>query len=173
MRVVSTLAIIGLIMFNLFGFYFAFVVKQGEIKQASFSVARTQPGQQALILSTYDYQHLQWREKGKEFSRNGVLYDVNSIKEANGKVVMDVTCDDAENELLDNFITLFTGKTSNDSCNQPLKNLLEHFMQQFTHSTYNAGFLIAEKVERIVICDKDVLNSSVISLLSPPPDFAG
>ena len=70
-----------------------------------------------IVAEQYD-DKIVWEEKNKEFSINGVMYDVASIKKADGKTYLYCINDKKEKELLDDLVKAVRAANDNNSNKQ-------------------------------------------------------
>ena len=82
MRKPVSLLLVLILFINLFGFYFAFVVKQADIRQEMLGQIKEMPKVDCkyLSFSKADFQQIVWKQTGKELLFNGKMYDVAYIE---------------------------------------------------------------------------------------------
>ena len=174
MRKPISLLLVSILFINLFGFYLAFVVKRADIRQEMLGQIKDTPRADCKLISfsKAGFQQIVWKETGKEFLFNGKMYDVAFIETLGNNVKIYVLDDDEETSLISGFVTVASQHSDNDGTNSPIKNLLQHFLQEFT--TVSGGFyLFNSPLRQIMFSQNDsCLASYTAELQSPPPKAA-
>ncbi len=124
--------------------YLSFPLVQNEIKDPAF----------------------QWEETGKEFSYQGEMYDVISVKTSNDSFHICAIKDDRENELEKQIASI--RHTKNDSGSNPVFSLLK-FFSAFDIADTAIVFPVTKCFTDHIAKPYDDLISSGTEIHSPPP----
>lgn len=131
--------------------------------------SQTHHHHQILSLSKVEFEKIVWLDDEKEMRFNGKLYDVSRIETSNTDVKLFVEEDSMETKLVDDFVAMFTSQNDKPSNSSPIKNLLQHFMQEFTFNTPST--ISPASLSLISFTEEEFLFSSFITIgQSPPPD---
>ncbi len=169
MRTASSIFLLSVLLLNLFGFYFAFTSQQSEIQKDMVCKSKTKH-HQVLSLSKTEFEKIVWLDDEKEMRFNGKLYDVSKIETANNTVKLFVEEDSMETQLVDDFVALFTSQNNQPINSSPVKNLLQHFMQEFT--CHASTTIFHPYFSFVALMERDSLFNSFVTIgQSPPPDF--
>lgn len=171
MRTASSLILLTILLFNLFGFYIAFTVEQREIKEEMTALLQDKNEEhlQLLTFTKLEYDNIVWLETGKEFRLNGKMYDVERIETHKGIIRLFVAEDAKEMRLLNGFINLFASQSNNATNSSPVKNLLAHFMQDFILTPSGLPFYCVVISKPFTL--QAIPPASYIPIgQSPPPD---
>jgi hypothetical protein len=169
MRSLTVVALLGLLLLNTFGFYFAFVAKQTEVKSKVAIAMQSKSHSSIIALSQQQYARLVWTTAGKEFLFNGKLYDVASVNTDGNMIQLRVEDDSMETELIADFVSLFASKQNKEQNNSPIKFLLAQFLGEFTGTEiFRLNALCFTSVS---IHETEISFSSFVALRqTPPPD---
>ena len=77
-----------------------------------------------VIIAEQFGDRIQWEEKGKEFSLDGILYDVARIEKKEGKTFLYCINDKQEKQLLENLAKAVNANHSNKQEKNNIKSLL-------------------------------------------------
>jgi hypothetical protein len=172
MRVLSFL-FLSVLLLNMFGFYTAFMVKQGAIHEgrSELTVMANEASHPSITLSKYNFERVSWIREGKEFRHEGKLYDVSKIEFVDGQVKIFVEEDSLETNLINDFIAVLDVQTEKGQNNSPVKLLLEHFLKEFVIE--KSGFVFEPTVSCLSLAEPgSVFNSFIPNTQAPPPDLA-
>ena len=172
MRKFLSISLFALLLLNLFGFYIAFVIKQGDVQKEmeALTNAPVHTAPAFISFSKNDFANIIWLRDKKEFRFNGKLYDVSRIEILKDEVKLFVIDDLAETKLIDEFVSLFHQQNEKNKTNSPLQFLLEHFLQEFT--TGQITVLYHPAVSFTSFFEKDFhFSSFILNQQSPPPDL--
>ena len=108
------------------GYYFIYAVHQHIIKeQIEEQLLATIPESSLEIINAEQFAgKIEWEEKGKEFSLDGILYDVVRIKKTDGKTFLYCINDKKEKQLLDNLAKAVNANHGNQQEKNNIKSLL-------------------------------------------------
>lgn len=93
-----------------------YLIQQHEIKKEMRSYITTHPDEQGttfsfeLVNGSVADKNFSWTNEGKEFTMNGELYDVISVKEQNGSLIIHAINDKDEQQLISTFAKQQKGK---------------------------------------------------------------
>jgi hypothetical protein len=87
------------------GYYFIYSVHQHFIKEEIEQqlLARIPESSLEIIVADQVENKIVWKEKGKEFSLDGVMYDIARVKRSHGKTLLYCINDKKERQLLDDL----------------------------------------------------------------------
>ena len=108
------------------GYYFIYTIHQHIIKeQIEKQLLANIPDASLEIINAEQFaDKIEWEEKGKEFSLDGVLYDVVRIKKSDGKTFLYCINDKQEKQLLENLAKAVNANHSNKQEKNNIKSLL-------------------------------------------------
>jgi hypothetical protein len=170
-RTFTSISLVALLLLNLFGFYFAFVVRQSDIRKdvvESISKGKSE-SLEVFSFSRQEFNAISWLVEGREFEMNGKRYDVVKTEISTNSVELYVENDVRENTLVNDFVSLINTQSEKDQTNSPLKIMLEHFLKEFTQQS---KFVMTEPVMnslRFGQLPGQYLLSWIDELQSPPP----
>ncbi|MEI6312951.1 MAG: hypothetical protein WCP57_11880 [Bacteroidota bacterium] len=146
------------------------VVYYTSIRRVCYTtfIAKRQDKKYTHILSFAKEDKINWEKNGKEFIRNGELYDVLKIDTINDKYIIYAYADSKESKALEHYTALELNKNKNNSSKN--KTIIIDFLKymtpinQFDYLTYFKNILLFYK--------NTSLNKSYIqSCPSPPPEL--
>ena len=108
------------------GYYFIYTTHQHIIKeQIEKQLLANIPESSLEIINAEQFaDKIEWEEKGKEFSLDGILYDVVRIKKTDGKTLLYCINDKKEKQLLDNLAKAVNKNNDNKQGRNNIKSLL-------------------------------------------------
>jgi hypothetical protein len=108
-------SLLALIFTSQLGYYFIYTFQQHLIKERMEKelLSNIPESSLDLIMAEQYGDKIVWEEKNKEFSIDGILYDVVNIKKVEGKTYLFCINDKKEKELLDNLVKAV--RSSNDN----------------------------------------------------------
>jgi predicted transcriptional regulator len=108
------------------GYYFIYTVHQYIIKEEMEKemLARIPESSLEVIVAEELGDKILWQEDNKEFSIDGVLYDVARIKKSEGKTFLYCINDKQEKQLLDNLAKAVNANHGNKQEKNNIKSLL-------------------------------------------------
>lgn len=171
MRVVASIFLVALLFLNLFGFYAAFVVEQGAIRESvSENIERDgNSSGQLMVLSRSEFEDLDWARTGKEFLLNGRLFDVVSIEPTTNGIKIYVESDLRETSLLTEYISLYKEQSGKEPFNAAAKNILQHFFQDFAPEINCLNSFHCWIAFHFNRSNLSFISSFSEGILSPPP----
>lgn len=175
LKSVFAFSLFVLLLVNLLGFYIAFILKQEDIKKdVSVLIEKTESKSNAsLQFTNSQFAQLSWTTEGKEFQYQGKMYDVVRIERAANTVKIFYEEDTAETQLISDFVKLFTQASDKAGSNGPVKNILLHFLQEFTpQSLWHLADISFQFSASIVYYNCFQPSTFVGGLLCPPPNAA-
>lgn len=172
MRSFLSISLVTLLLLNLFGFYFIFMIRQDDIRKEMSELVKQERSQnvQFISFSKYDFDKIVWEQQGKEIRFKGRLYDVTGIEISPNEIKLYVEEDARETDLISDFVSVISSQTEKDQTNSPAKLLLEHFLKEFTVG--QTSYIYDPVVSFILFINKDFHFTSFISDQQfPPPDW--
>lgn len=118
--------LLTIIFMNQVGYYFVYTFHQHIIKEEIEKELLTHlPDSSLELVIAEDWNNkLEWKEKGKEFSLNGEMYDVARIEIKDGKTHLYCINDKKEKELLDNLVKTVNKNHDNKKEGNTIKPVL-------------------------------------------------
>ena len=106
MKKVVALSLLTILFTSQVGYYFIYTIHQYIIKEeVEREMLKKIPESSLEVFIAEQYgDRIEWREEDKEFSIDGVLYDVARIKRSGGKTFLYCINDKKEKQLLDNLV---------------------------------------------------------------------
>lgn len=150
-------------LFNSGGYFVYFKLRQWYIQEEIEEelIKKMDESQLSLIIiSLNDRSTIHWTRKNKEFSYNGMMYDIVKSKTVNQQRYLYCISDVKEKQLIDNFI-----KTNNRHNKKKLQNRINfnYFFELFRFSLHS--FFQNYQYKKINI----LFHSNYTSTPSPPP----
>ena len=109
-----------------------------------------------------------WEEKNKEFSIDGVLYDVANIKQVGGKTYLYCINDKKEKELLDNLVKIVRSANDNNSNKQSGNSIKFQFPDLIADRNEIEPSVLVPINPQHISSNVDLVTS-VKEVSSPPP----
>jgi len=108
------------------GYYFIYTIHQYIIKEGiEKELLANIPDSSLEVINAEQFaDKIEWNEKGKEFSLDGVLYDVVRSKSSEGKTFLYCINDKQEKQLLDNLAKAVNANHGNKQEKNNIKSLL-------------------------------------------------
>ena len=108
------------------GYYFIYTIQQYIIKeQIEKELLANIPDSSLEVINAEQFaDKIEWNENEKEFSLDGVLYDVVRIKSSEGKTFLYCINDKQEKQLLDNLAKAVNANHGNKQEKNNIKSLL-------------------------------------------------
>jgi len=148
------------------GYYFIYTVHQYIIKEEVERELLTHIPESSLEVFVAEElgDKILWEEENKEFSIDGVLYDVARIKKSEGKTFLYCLNDKQEKQLLDNLAKAVNANHGNKQEKNSIKSLLTDLvcMNDQELSTF---FSVSSTYSRFNV----ILVSSFEEINIPPP----
>ena len=148
------------------GYYFIYTIHQHIIKeQIEKQLLANIPDASLEIINAEQFaEKIEWEEKGKEFSLDGILYDVVRIKKSDGKTFLYCINDKQEKQLLENLAKAVNANHSSKQEKNNIKSLLVDLvcMNDEEQSTF---FSVPSAYSRFNV----ILVSSFEEINIPPP----
>jgi hypothetical protein len=153
------------------GYYFIYSFQQHLIKERMEKelLSRIPESSLELIIAENYGNKIVWEEKNKEFSIDGVLYDVAKIKKTGGKTYLYCINDKKEKELLDNLVKAVRSSSENSNSNKHSSNSVKFQLCDLIDDKNEAEPYALVSVNLLHISFHDDLVTSVIEVSSPPP----
>ncbi len=148
------------------GYYFIYSVQQHLIKEQIEEqlLANVTESSLELIVTEQAGGKIMWKERGKEFSLDGVMYDVVKIKKSAGKTLLYCINDKKEKQLIDDLVKAVNGNHNSKQEKSNVKSPLPDF------------FFVNRDEELNVTSEPSAYNyfietpiSSFEEITSPPP----
>jgi len=175
MRRIASVLLTALVLINLFGFYTLFLLKQVDIKEEmaeKISHALSTEHCETLNFDKAEFSELLFNDNGKEFTYNGRLYDVVSIKNSGSRVLVMVEFDANETALVETFGSLFSQQRDKDQSSSPVKIIISHFQQDYIVNHISAVSLNNSLLTGYCPVNQCYPPSSFVAdKLAPPPQF--
>jgi len=148
------------------GYYFIYTIHQHIIKeQIEKQLLANIPESSLEIINAEQFaDKIEWEEKGKEFSLDGILYDVLRIKKSDGKTFLYCINDKQEKQLLDNLAKAVNANHGNKQEKNNIKSLLLDLVCM--NEEGESGFF---SVPSTYSCFNATLVSSFEEINIPPP----
>jgi hypothetical protein len=148
------------------GYYFIYTIHQHIIKEEMERelLAHIPEASLEVIIAEQVADKIEWEEKNKEFSLDGILYDVARIEKKDGKTFLYCINDKKEKQLLDNLVKAVNKNHDNKQGRNNIKSLLLDLVCM--SDTEEPGTFSAPSV---YLCFKVTLVSSFEEIHSPPP----
>lgn len=109
-----------------------------------------------------------WEEKNKEFSLDGVMYDVASIKKVDGKIYLYCINDKKEKELLDNLVKAVRSANDNNNNRQSGNSIKIQFPDLIADKNETEPSVLVSINPQYISFNVDLVTS-VKEVSSPPP----
>lgn len=133
MKKLLSISLVLVFFYSFIGFYLNFAIEQCVIKeQVKEKIISNLPENELTIIkiSLRDQGKITWMEEGKEFSLEGILYDVVKIKKEKDSIYYYCFCDVKESKLIANLDKLVKDQTdhskSRTSLNKQQINVFFH-----------------------------------------------
>ena len=126
MKKVLASSLLAILFTSQVGYYFIYTIHQYIIKeQIEKELLANIPDSSLEIINAEQFaDKIEWNEKGKEFSLQGVLYDVVRIKSSGGKTFLYCINDKQEKQLLDNLAKAVNANHGNKQEKNTIKSFL-------------------------------------------------
>jgi len=123
---ILAVAFLSILFTSQVGYYFIYAIHQHIIKeQIERQLLATIPESSLEIINAEQFaDKIEWEEKGKEFSLDGILYDVVRIKKTDGKTLLYCINDKKEKQLLNNLATAVNANHGTKQEKNTIKSLL-------------------------------------------------
>jgi hypothetical protein len=148
------------------GYYFIYTIHQHIIKEEMERelLAHIPASSLEVIIAEQVADKIVWEEKNREFSLDGILYDVARIEKKEGKTFLYCINDKKEKQLLDNLVKAVNKNHGNKQGRNNIKSLLldlvcmgvEEEIRSFSAPSAYSSFNVS-------------LVSSFEEIHSPPP----
>lgn len=109
-----------------------------------------------------------WEEKNKEFSLDGVMYDVAGIKKVDGKTYLYCINDKKEKELLDNLVKAVRSANDNNNNRQSGNSIKIQFPDLIADKNETEPSVLVSINPQYISFNVDLVTS-VKEVSSPPP----
>ena len=119
---------------------------------------------EVIIAENYKNE-IRWEDKGKEFSLNGVMYDVAKIIKKNDRTYLYCINDKKEKELLDDFLKAVDHNQANG---KQSSNILKSLVPDLIVLSFDEALTISHYTQRFFVKDEEAV-SSYIKISTPPP----
>lgn len=167
MRKFWLLLIIGVFLIYNVVNYPLFFLRRAEIKHEMKELMLATNQFDTLSFSLPAFRSIHWIKKGKEFIREGKMYDVVSLTWANDSIIQIAVVEDIEETNLHQWLRNHTENASSNSLTLKLKLLL------------NANFILQNRIFPIFIPEEEItfvllsitLSETFEEVLSPPPRY--
>jgi predicted transcriptional regulator len=148
------------------GYYFIYTIHQYIIKEKIEKELLTNIPESSLEVFVAEElgNKIVWQEDNKEFSIDGVLYDVARIKRTDGKTFLYCINDKQEKQLLDNLAKAVNANHGNKQEKNNIKSLLLDLVCMNDEEEVRSF-----SVPSIYSCFNVTLVSSFEEINSPPP----
>lgn len=121
-----------------------------------------------VIIAEEHSTKIVWEEKNKEFSIDGVMYDVASIKKTDGKTYLYCINDKKEKELLDNLVKAVRSANDNNSNRQSGNSIKIQFPDLIADKNETEPSALVSINPQYISFNVDLVTS-VKEVSSPPP----
>lgn len=168
-RFCSTI-LLTVVIFASCGTYITFFVQQQIIKSQIRSLVKAEKLKQTEVfqLTEAEFEKLNTYEGGREFSLNGMMYDVVKKEQLGELIVLHAYADHREMSLIEEFSNFFSNNQKDELGKKSVT--LHVFMPEFVcpddFSSYNTEW---SKIAFQHISSK--IETIYIALSSPPPDI--
>ena len=108
------------------GYYFIYTIHQHILKEEMERelLAHIPDSSLEVIIAEHVADKIVWEEKNKEFSLDGILYDVARIEKKEGKTFLYCINDKKEKQLLDNLVKAVNKNHDNKQGRNNIKSLV-------------------------------------------------
>ena len=126
MKKVVALLLLAILFTSQVGYYFIYTIHQHIIKEQIEKqlLANIPESSLEVIIAEQVADKIVWEEKNKEFSLDGILYDVASIEKKDGKTFLYCINDKKEKQLLDDLAKAVNKNNDNKQGRNNIKSLL-------------------------------------------------
>ena len=126
MKKVLASSLLAILFTSQVGYYFIYTIQQYIIKeQIEKELLANIPDSSLEVINAEQFaDKIEWNENEKEFSLDGVLYDVVRIKSSEGKTFLYCINDKQEKQLLDNLAKAVNANHGNKQEKNNIKSLL-------------------------------------------------
>ena len=148
------------------GYYFIYTIHQHIIQEEMERelLAHIPESSLEVIIAEHVANKIVWEEKNKEFSLDGVLYDVARIEKKDGKTFLYCINDKKEKQLLDNLVRAVNKNHDNKQGRNNIQSLLVDLVCM-SHEEEPRSFSISSAYSSFNVS----LVSSFEEIHSPPP----
>ena len=127
------------------------------------------PGSSLEVIIAEQYSDkLVWEEENKEFSIDGVMYDVASIKKTDGKTYLYCINDKKEKELLDNLVKAIRSANDSNNNRQSGNSIKIQFPDLIADKNETEPSVLVSINPQYISFNVDLVTS-VKEVSSPPP----
>ncbi len=141
-------------------------------EQAKESMVEKKSSTQKIVLSTADYNALNWTEDNKEFSYNNEMYDVNNIQKSGDNYILTVYSDDKETgwvSSLHNFEKEIFHPDQSGKGAKSAENVMSSFQKDFTTlSVFKVNIYTVSGLIQPVVADKKQPLQATNNIWHPP-----
>ncbi|HEU5167360.1 MAG TPA: hypothetical protein VFU29_17570 [Chitinophagaceae bacterium] len=126
MKKVVAFSLLAILFTSQVGYYFVYTIHQHIIKEEMERglMAHIPESSLEVIIAEKVADKMVWEEKNKEFSLEGILYDVARIEKKDGKTFLYCINDKNEKQLLDNLVKAVNKNNDNKQGRNNIKPLL-------------------------------------------------
>lgn len=162
--------LLGLLFTSQLGYYFIYSFQQHLIKEKMEKelLAKIPESSLEVIVAEEHGTKIVWEEKNKEFSLDGVMYDVASIKKLDGKTYLYCINDKKEKELLDNLVKAVRSANDNNNNRQSGNSIKIQFPDLIADKNETEPSVLVSINPRYISFNVDLVTS-VKEVSFPPP----
>jgi hypothetical protein len=148
------------------GYYFIYTIHQYIIKEEIEKqlLADIPDSSLELIIAEQFAGKMEWKEKGKEFSLNGVMYDIVRIKKSGGKTLLYCINDKKEKQLIEDLVKAVSGNHNSKQDRSNVKSPLSDFFFMNHEEGLN---IVSEPSAYTSLIEKVISSFEEINI--PPP----
>lgn len=162
-------------LFDLFGYLPLFKIAQYKIRKEIKTLLKERVPENELCVITIPVRELKdidWKREGKEFKRNGTMYDIVSYKTENDVIHYYCVNDEQETKLFVHLEETVNQQMNNDK--SPIGKTAKNLLKLFKYiSRENAILAMANSSPQSTVFDYCFFYPPVfIEIPSPPPNQA-
>ena len=148
------------------GYYFIYAFKQYQIKEEieKEMLANIPDASLEIIIAEEHGTRIKWEKRDKEFSLDGVMYDVARIKKSEGKTYLYCINDKKEKQLLDDIVKAVNKNQNNKQSRNTIKSVLPDLIGKIDAEALSTD---AESHKYALISESPVSSFKKINV--PPP----
>ena len=173
MKKLTAISVFLLLVFSQIGYFLYYSIQLHQIKKAAQKelIASLPENSFTKICLEENTTAIKWEEENKEFSLNGKMYDVATIKIENGNTILYCLSDNKEDQVLDNLSSSVRARNENNS-NTKHQFVIKFHLADFTITKidYKNGYSSVNVSEKHFDVEPGIV-SSFKKIITPPPEF--
>lgn len=173
MKKIITISFLLLLFFSQVGYYFYYMFRQHEIKEAVKHelLAKLPESSLEIIDADIHKNDMEWEDEGREFYLHGQMYDVAYTKIVNGKKLIYCLNDRKEGDLLKRFARAVAASNEQGSTGNHGHHIIKFQLSDFLAISQQHIITANEAVPVKYIDHPVALISNTREILTPPPDL--